>query len=144
MADDITGLVYYVLSASRREQLVKIGYSRSLHSRLNSLREQALGRSVVLIALEPGSLDLEHERHRQFSDLRQHGEWFTFGDDLQRWVSNLQNPAALILDRSDLWVYAQGISWSVPRVPPRTGDPYVDLDPGSDTDPESITEVVEF
>lgn len=75
-----SGLVYYVRLGNR----CKIGFSASLLSRLS-----ALGVEEVL-AVEPGSLTLEKQRHREFSDLRTRGEWFRLEDRLTEHCSRLR------------------------------------------------------
>lgn len=75
-----SGLVYYIRLGNR----CKIGFSTSLLSRLS-----ALGAEEVL-AVEPGSLTLEKQRHREFSDLRTRGEWFRLEDRLTEHCSHLR------------------------------------------------------
>lgn len=58
--------------------IVKIGVTKSVPSRLKSIQT---GSPVPLSVLwwHPGSYDLEEILHREFVDLRLHGEWFDFG-----------------------------------------------------------------
>lgn len=62
-------LVFYVSFADR----VKIGTSTNLKQRLRVLHHD------VLLAVEPGSFDIETRRHQQFATARVPGqkEWFT-------------------------------------------------------------------
>jgi hypothetical protein len=64
-------LVYYI----RRDDLIKIGWTRRLRDRMRALHPDEL------LALEPGDHTLENYRHLQFQDLRVSAtigvEWFT-------------------------------------------------------------------
>lgn len=61
-------LVYYI----QRDGLVKIGHTACLRTRMKSLRPDEL------LAIEPGTRDLETQRHRQFAAFRagRSREWF--------------------------------------------------------------------
>lgn len=65
--------VYYV----RRANMVKIGYTVDLTTRMIALRPNEI------LAIEPGNEQLERERHKQFRDLRIEGEYFHPGKALQ-------------------------------------------------------------
>lgn len=72
--------VYYV----RCGHLVKIGTTLNLETRLMSIRPNEV------LALEPGGLILEGERHREFAHLRASGEYFHPGPDLQRCILDVR------------------------------------------------------
>lgn len=65
-------LVYYAL----RDGLVKIGTTTGLAQRMSQLDIDRI------LAIEPGSVDLEARRHERFAGLRVHHEWFRPGEDL--------------------------------------------------------------
>jgi hypothetical protein len=73
------GEVVYVLGTSG-SRTVKIGRTIDLTKRLSEIQRMS---PVPLQALwsHPGGCELETNLHRQFSALRTHGEWFTFGGD---------------------------------------------------------------
>lgn len=72
--------VYYV----RCGHLVKIGTTIDLALRFTAIRPNEI------LALEPGSLILEGERHREFAHLRASGEYFHPGADLQIHIAQLR------------------------------------------------------
>lgn len=76
--------VYYARLSDR----VKIGYSYNVRQRMWSLSPEEL------LASEPGSLEKEAERHRQFAHLRTHGEWFRYEGELVEHVEELRRLAA--------------------------------------------------
>lgn len=63
----LTDCVYYWL----RGDLIKIGQTRNLPPRLKALRPGEL------LAVEPGTRDIEQGRHRQFADSHEPCEWGT-------------------------------------------------------------------
>lgn len=65
-------VVYYL--GSRTTGHVKIGTTTRLRSRFMSLT--SVRQEAVLLATEPGGMDAERRRHRQFALLRVGGEWF--------------------------------------------------------------------
>lgn len=69
-------VVYYVTRVDK-PGLVKIGTTRNLTTRLRELGSR--GRTVTLLATEPGDRTLEATRHAEFGPMRVEGEWFTFG-----------------------------------------------------------------
>lgn len=71
--------VVYVLGAPG-SNTVKIGRTNDLAKRLAEIQRMS---PVPLQALwnHPGGYELETNLHRQFSALRTHGEWFSFGGD---------------------------------------------------------------
>jgi hypothetical protein len=59
------GCVYYV----RIEDYIKIGWTAQLRSRMRALRVDA---SKALLAIEPGTKELERQRHQEFAHERIH------------------------------------------------------------------------
>ena len=68
-------VVYYITRVDRPGQ-VKIGTTKNLRTRLTELGRR--GRTVTLIATEPGGRDLERQRHAEFAAIRADGEWFSY------------------------------------------------------------------
>lgn len=76
-----SGIVYYIRFSDR----VKIGFTTSLRSRLLALPVDEV------LAAEPGTYDLETERHRQFAqDLAAGREWFNLSDALRAHVTSVR------------------------------------------------------
>ncbi|MBO0979101.1 GIY-YIG nuclease family protein [Microbacterium sp. SD291] len=73
-------VVYYV----RYDRRVKIGTSRRPRQRLASIRHEEL------LAFERGGREVEQQRHRQFTEIREGGEWFTFTGALSTHVTALR------------------------------------------------------
>lgn len=65
-------LVYYAL----REDLIKIGTTTGFAQRMSTLDIDRV------LAIEPGSEDVERRRHAQFAGLHAYREWFRPGEDL--------------------------------------------------------------
>jgi hypothetical protein len=63
----------------------KIGRTNNVLKRVANLQTGTSG-ELVVHALEPGSLDLESERHAQFASERRQGEWFAASPQLCRHV----------------------------------------------------------
>lgn len=90
-------VVYFV----EREELIKIGVTTNLDSRLKAISGgscmppgMTVG-PVTLLAVEPGDRTLEQQLHRKFERSRAAGEWFrpsralrTYIDDLNRLQAN--------------------------------------------------------
>jgi hypothetical protein len=72
--------VYYMRMGNR----CKIGYTTNLRSRVATINPEEL------LGWEPGSRKLEQERHKQFADLRTHGEWFRYEGPLVEHVEQLR------------------------------------------------------
>jgi len=84
------GWVYYI----RQANLIKIGYAKDVTKRIKSY-----GPTAVLLAVHPGTVELEHEMHAKFRALLDSGrEWFRRGDDLlthiDAVVEQFGNPSA--------------------------------------------------
>lgn len=73
-------VVYYMRIGNR----VKIGWSRNLTSRLSAINPEEL------MATEPGSRNLERVRHREFGELRTHGEWFRLEGPLEAHIKKIK------------------------------------------------------
>ncbi|MFK0401518.1 GIY-YIG nuclease family protein [Microbacterium sp. NPDC090225] len=73
-------VVYYL----RYDRRVKIGTSRRPRQRLASIRHHEL------LAFEQGDRMLEHQRHVEFADAREGGEWFTLSAPLAAHVAGLR------------------------------------------------------
>lgn len=77
------GQVYYLLVGER----VKIGFSGTLHQRLRTYPPGS-----KLLAVEPGTKQLERQRHRQFGEYLVAGrEWFEPSDELLAHTRDLAN-----------------------------------------------------
>lgn len=75
------GVVYYI----RIGELVKIGFTVRW-----SNRRQGYPPTAELLAMEPGTLLVEAQRHAQFAHLLVHGrEWFTDAPDIRRHIRTL-------------------------------------------------------
>ena len=72
--------VIYFISAS--DDLVKIGHTTSLNSRLRSLRT-AHPMELCILLVSPGSRDDEQELHRRFADFRVAREWFKLSKEIK-------------------------------------------------------------
>lgn len=77
-------VVYYL----RYDRRVKIGTSRRPRQRLRSIRHDEL------LAFERGDRLLERQRHRQFAEAREGGEWFTLTPALAAHISSLRECGA--------------------------------------------------
>lgn len=66
-------VVYYIIRRDSAD-LIKIGTSVNTSARMRSLRGGS--RPLRLLVAEPGSYELEHQRHKQFFIYRATGEWF--------------------------------------------------------------------
>lgn len=76
----VVEVVYYL----RYDRRVKIGTSRRPRQRLASIRHEEL------LAFERGGRSVEQQRHREFADIREGGEWFTQTDVLTAHVTTLR------------------------------------------------------
>lgn len=77
-------VVYYMRLGNR----VKIGVTSNLARRLEAVRPEEL------LATEPGDRAIEQARHRQFADLRTHGEWFRLETPLAEFIEALREVEA--------------------------------------------------
>jgi hypothetical protein len=67
--------VIYFVSAAQNQDLIKIGYTTNLESRLRSLRTSSPDELKIHLVI-PGCREDEGNLHRQFSSLRVRREWF--------------------------------------------------------------------
>lgn len=73
-------VVYYL----RFDRRVKIGTSMRPRQRLASIRHDEL------LAFERGDRQLEQQRHRQFANAREGGEWFTLNAEIEAHIVDLR------------------------------------------------------
>ncbi len=78
------GHVYYIAQGSH----VKVGWTQDVDRRLGELQVGAPER-LELLATEPGTQELEKDRHRQFEPLRVSGEWFRHEGALKEHLASL-------------------------------------------------------
>jgi hypothetical protein len=78
--------VYYIHSPDTDR--IKIGFAGDPRGRLGKMQVDSPTR-LVLLALEEGGRALEARRHREFSSLRERGEWFRFDGPLKEFVEQL-------------------------------------------------------
>ena len=74
--------VYYY----QRDGQVKIGETKRLEQRVNTHDKAAPGEGVLL-GVERGDRNVEQARHRQFSHLREEGEWFRAEPELLEFIA---------------------------------------------------------
>jgi hypothetical protein len=67
--------VIYFISTQQNNDLIKIGYTTNLESRLRSLRTSSPDELQIHLVI-PGCREDERNLHRQFSSLRVRREWF--------------------------------------------------------------------
>lgn len=82
------GWVYFVRGADK----IKIGTTGSVARRLATLR-CASPVELTLLHSMPGSQRVERHLHRQFADLRMHGEWFRAEEPLLSHIARLRERA---------------------------------------------------
>jgi Meiotically up-regulated gene 113 len=76
-------LVYFIACG---DDLIKIGHTTNLYSRLRSLRTATPKEIRVLLAM-PGTRDDEQELHRKFGAYRAGREWFSRCDAITEFIS---------------------------------------------------------
>lgn len=79
-------------------QLVKIGQTVNVRSRLKALRTSNGGQITLLVAIEGHDI-IEKAIHHHFRHLREEGEWFRITPELMNFVDRLKagrNPIALL------------------------------------------------
>jgi hypothetical protein len=84
-------VVYYLERIDRPGQ-IKIGTTGDLRKRLQDIGSR--GRTVTLLATEPGGVAIERKRHAQFAEMRLDGEWFSAAGPLTRYVEHLARAVA--------------------------------------------------
>jgi len=95
-------LVYYM----RRGELVKIGTTTNIGSRFTSVSPDGI------MAIEPGSYDVEAARHLQFRPLWRRGEWYELKPELAEHVVQVREDFAQLVGSSTE-------DWLVRRIPKR-------------------------
>jgi transcriptional regulator with XRE-family HTH domain len=78
-------MVYFL----RLENLVKIGYTNKLNTRINALKSQFKGAS--LIKCVTGTVADEKFLHKKFEHIRQNGEWFKNTKELASYINSLKS-----------------------------------------------------
>jgi len=73
-------VVYYVRIGNR----CKIGYTSNMRGRMATINPEEI------LATEPGTVDLEQMRHREFAALHSHGEWFRLEEPLTSHIDRLR------------------------------------------------------
>lgn len=81
--------VYYMRTGNR----CKIGYTANLLVRMRTITPEEL------LAVEPGTQDLERHRQKQFTTLRTHGEWFRLEEPLISHIAGLRPACRDEIDR---------------------------------------------
>ena len=76
--------VYFIGNIS--EGRVKIGVSKDPTFRLRGLQTGCPFRLSVLAIINGAGVKVEHELHRQFSNYRLHGEWFTLAPEINTYM----------------------------------------------------------
>ncbi len=72
--------VYYLRLGNR----IKIGWTRNLSAKMKAIPHEQL------LALEPGGLSVEAQRHQQFEEFKIVGEWFRSCPVIMRHVASLE------------------------------------------------------
>lgn len=90
-------VVYYI--GARQVRRVKIGVTTDLRARLHKLRAQSID-ALEVLAMEWGGHGEERLRHEVFSDMRRHGEWFEWTEEIDHWISIVRSPWVL----SERWL----------------------------------------
>ncbi|MDL9978374.1 GIY-YIG nuclease family protein [Microbacterium candidum] len=93
----VVEVVYYL----RYRDRIKIGTSRNPKQRLAAIWHEEL------LAFERGGRPLEQQRHREFSDLREGGEWFTAAPELLAHIERVRDGE---LDDDPWHAYARWIA----------------------------------
>lgn len=86
------GWIYVAECAELRR--VKIGFAGNVSARIKALNASQSPAPITLIAARRGCLADEQLLHYRFRHDRVHGEWFTFGDEIQWWLDDEFLPAA--------------------------------------------------
>ena len=81
-------VVYYM--TSEHGGVVKIGTTVNMPLRMKRFNRRHTEVTLTFQATEPGGLDVEKRRHKQFAHLNQVGEWFWLTPELQAWIDGLK------------------------------------------------------
>lgn len=83
LTHDGRGIVYYIQFDTR----IKIGTTTNFRKRMDQLPHD------LILAVEPGGVFLERQRHKDFAAYRITGEWFSMGPELMQHIAMLRrNP----------------------------------------------------
>lgn len=82
---DKDGFIYFIAAGAS----VKIGFASDVAGRLAALQ---IGNheKLILLHVEPGSMQDEARFHARFADLRTRGEWFSCRDDVATYIEEQQ------------------------------------------------------
>ena len=83
------GFIYFIDGGEH----IKIGYSRSLESRLHKMGTDVPG-EIKLLHIEPGTFKQEKVFHRHFAAIRVRGEWFRKTPELLEFIEQRKHFAA--------------------------------------------------
>jgi hypothetical protein len=81
------GWVYFIVAVTTG--MVKIGYSRNPDGRLKTLSQQAPIKYEILATI-PGTMKDERDLHKKFHAKREHGEWFTYDEELYQYIKTIR------------------------------------------------------
>jgi hypothetical protein len=81
---EINPMIYFVLNTKTNS--VKIGTTENLNKRLPQLQTSSDDLLVVILTLQ-GDCELEKRLHLRFSEFRLKGEWFSFSEEVKRFVN---------------------------------------------------------
>ena len=77
-----SAVVYFIQAG----EFVKIGFSVNPESRIDELKT-GCPFELKLLTTVPGGKKMEKELHQIFAAHRQHGEWFTFHQDIKDYIA---------------------------------------------------------
>jgi len=81
--DSVPGWIYYI----HNDGTIKIGYSTNVTNRMRQYPPTA-----ELLAVEPGTKELERKRHHHFHVYLAHGrEWFRDTPEIRTWIDTLRD-----------------------------------------------------
>jgi hypothetical protein len=75
-------IIYFIAA----DELVKIGHTTNLRSRLRSLRTASPNQLRILL-VKPGTRDDERDLHRRFSEFRVTREWFRLSEPINEYIA---------------------------------------------------------
>lgn len=86
------GLVYYI--GTQFGGVCKIGTTVELPVRIRRLERRQPAARFEVLATEPGGIELERRRHRQFAAAYFQGEWYWMTDELRQHIAALKGAAS--------------------------------------------------
>ncbi len=116
LPDVEAGWVYFV--RAKTVGLIKIGIATLPNRRLNALQVGSPDRlEIVGLIRAKNHADLERELHSRFSRLRVHGEWFSPGPALLKFIDKHAVPEAVAIacHQSSLFWRLQGVTDLMPK-----------------------------